>query len=113
MWTGAFKESASFIFSGSIKISGKFLIIRIIKIIETQVETTSLKVNEFPNSIFSRSSLVPNGLLDPVLCNNKMWIKMKNVIKNGMIKWIEKNRFNVGCLTEKFPYIHFTKEIPI
>lgn len=39
----------------------------------------------------------------------KIWIKVKNIIKNGKIKCKQKNRVNVGLFTENPPQIHCTK----
>jgi len=51
---------------------------------------------------------IPKGLLDPVewrkiICKN---ISIK--IKNGKIKWMQKNRVRVGLLIENPPQIHWT-----
>lgn len=62
--------------------------------------------------ILSKFLLIPNGLLDPVICKKNKWIKVNKIIIKGKIKWIEKNRVNVGLLIENPPQIQITIEFP-
>jgi len=48
-------------------------------------------------------------LLDPVVWRKYKCIITINRITNGKIKCKEKNRVNVGFLTENPPQIHWTK----
>lgn len=53
-----------------------------------------------------------DGLDEPVMCKDIKWIKMIAVKIKGNRKWMEKNRFNVGLLTENPPQIHWTISLP-
>lgn len=64
------------------------------------------------NEILFIFLLMPNGLLDPVICKKNKWKIVIIKIINGKMKWIQKNRVNVGLLTENPPQIHWTKYIP-
>jgi hypothetical protein len=48
---------------------------------------------------------------DPVSCKKTIWRKPKTRRMKGIIKCKVKNKLNVGCLTEKLPHIHNTKEV--
>lgn len=61
------------------------------------------------NVIFFIFLLIPSGLFDPVKCKKNKWTRVRNKIKNGRIKCKQKNRVNVGLLTENPPQIHCTK----
>lgn len=52
-------------------------------------------------------------MLDPVECKNIKWIITVTKIIKGKIKWIQKNRVNVGLSIENPPQIHWTKYVPI
>ena len=52
------------------------------------------------------------GLDDPDEWSDKIWIILRNEIKNGKIKCSEKNRVKVGTFTENPPQIHSTMVFP-
>lgn len=52
------------------------------------------------------------GLEDPVECKNRICKITKTAIKNGRIKWKEKNRVKVGALTENPPQSQDTILVP-
>jgi len=58
------------------------------------------------------SSDRPDGFDDPPSCRAIRWINTVALISIGTKKWSEKNRFRVGCDTEKFPHIHSTNSFP-
>lgn len=64
------------------------------------------------NEILFIFLLIPKGLFDPVICKKNKWKIVIIKIINGKIKWIQKNRVNVGFLTENPPQIHCTKNVP-
>lgn len=55
---------------------------------------------------------VPSGFDDPVLCSSIRCTNTKATITNGIRKCKEKNRFSVGCDTEKFPHSHCVTSFP-
>lgn len=65
------------------------------------------------NGILFKFLLEPKGFVDPVICKKYRWIITRLLIKNGRIKWREKNRFKVALLIENPPQIHETNIFPI
>lgn len=61
----------------------------------------------------SASELVPMGLLDPVSCRKRAWIRVAATAANGRMKWNAKNRVRVALSTEKPPQIHWTRSLPM
>jgi len=112
MWGGDFNGSAWLKFSGSPSIFGMTRMMEITIIIISKIEFISLMENMGWNEILSLFSLVEDGLDEPDLWRVNRWINIKNKIMNGRIKWNEKNRFNVGLDTEKFPHSHITIFFP-
>lgn len=55
---------------------------------------------------------VPSGFDDPVLCSSIRCTRTNATITSGIRKCKEKNRFNVGCDTEKFPHNHCVTSFP-
>lgn len=62
--------------------------------------------------ILLRFLLEPIGFIDPVIWRKYKCINTIIKIKNGKIKWREKNRFNVALLIENPPQIHWTMSVP-
>jgi len=56
--------------------------------------------------------LVPAGFDDPVSCSAMRCTITSAAIAIGIMKCREKNRFRVGCETEKFPHNHSTRDFP-
>jgi len=112
MWIGVDKGLAVFRFSTSPKRSGFLEIIKI-RVIEIHTRgVKSLIVNVGWNFTLSICVLVPVGLEDPVVWRVIRWIRAIAEMIMGTRKWREKNRFRVGCDTEKFPHIHSTSFFP-
>lgn len=112
MCGGDFRGSAWLKFSGSPNMFGFIKInIRIINII-INIELMSFIENLGWNEILSLFIVVADGFDEPDLWRVNKWIRTKNVMMNGKIKWNEKNRFNVGFDTEKLPHNHITIFFP-
>lgn len=62
--------------------------------------------------ILSASEFSPRGLLEPVSCKKRRWIRVAPAITNGKRKWKAKNRVRVALSTEKPPQIHCTNASP-
>ena len=110
--TGVDRGLAMFRFSTSPK---KFGLFEIIIIIETEIQirgVRSLIVNDGWNFTLSNWVFVPVGLDDPLTCRAIRWMMIIAEIIIGTKKCNEKNRFRVGCETEKFPHIHSTSLLP-
>lgn len=73
---------------------------------------TSLIKNVLKNLILSYCVLVPVGFEDPASWRRIRWTKTRAAITNGSRKCKEKNRFKVGCDTEKFPHNHWVTSFP-
>jgi hypothetical protein len=56
--------------------------------------------------------VVPVGFEEPFSCRAIRCTRTAPAIAIGIMKWSEKNRFNVGCDTEKFPHNHSTNDFP-
>jgi hypothetical protein len=64
------------------------------------------------NFILSKLVANPIGLDDPFSWRKIRWAKTNPTTINGSKKCREKNRFRVGCETEKFPHNHRTMSFP-
>lgn len=99
-------------FSTSPSILG-FIIHRVsISTIKTLKYEISLIRYILKNLILSYCVFVPVGLEDPVSCSNTKCTRTRATITKGSRKCSEKNRFNVGCDTEKFPHNHWVTSFP-
>jgi len=74
--------------------------------------TKSFLVKNGWKLILSLSIWIIIGFDEPVVCNNKIWEIDIAAITNGKRKWNEKNRINVGALTENPPHNQFTIVFP-
>lgn len=73
----------------------------------------SFNAKQGENFILSMFVMIPNGLDDPFWCNKIKWIITSAAIISGSRKCNEKNRFNVGWDTEKFPQTHWVICFPM
>lgn len=113
MCTGVDSGFAMFRFSTSPNMSGFFeIIITIARAVHT-IGVRSFVRNIGLNLILSMLVLVPVGFEDPLSCSAIKWMITIAAIPIGRMKCREKNRFRVGCDTEKFPHIHSTSIFPI
>lgn len=113
MCTGVTRGLAGFRFSTSPRRSGLFEIIRIIAREIHTIGDRSFVLKWGWNLILSVFVLEPVGFEEPVSCKAIRWMITSAAIAIGVMKWSEKNRFKVGCDTEKFPHSHCTKSLPI
>jgi hypothetical protein len=65
------------------------------------------------NFTLSMLVAVPVGFEDPVSWRAIRCTSAMAAMAIGTMKCSEKNRFNVGCETEKFPHNHSTRDFPI
>jgi len=113
MCTGVVIGFAGEKFSGSPSKLGDFPTSRI-----TDVSTISIGIKSFVakygwNVTLSRLGFLPMGLVDPFWCRKIRCASAMAATAIGKMKCSEKNRVSVGCDTEKFPHIHFTKSFPM
>jgi hypothetical protein len=94
-------------------MSGFFEIIVTISMVTTTMGIRSFVKNIGLNLILSMLVFVPVGFEDPLSCSAIKWMITIAAIAIGRMKCSEKNRFRVGCDTEKFPHIHSTNIFPI
>lgn len=113
MCTGVDSGFAMFRFSTSPSMSGFFEIITTIPKVTHTNGMRSFVRNIGLNLILSMLVFVPVGFEDPLSCRAIRWIITIAAIPIGTMKCREKNRFRVGCDTEKFPHIHSTNVLPI
>lgn len=113
MCTGVDSGFAIFRFSTSPSMSGFFEIIVTIIIVTTTIGVRSFVRNIGLNLILSILVFVPVGFDDPLSCSAIRCTTTIAAIAIGKMKCSEKNRFKVGCDTEKFPHIHSTNVFPI
>jgi hypothetical protein len=74
---------------------------------------TSLIIYFGQNLTISIFTEIPNGLVDPFICNKTKCNKDKATKTKGNKKCNTKNLFNVGLSTEKPPHSQATKYLPI
>jgi len=106
MCTGVESGLAKFKFSTSPSRSGSTEIIRIIAPPTSGMGSMSFTVKDGLNFTLSRFLEVPVGLEDPVSWRVIRCTRVRAAITIGTRKCSEKNRFRVGCDTEKFPHNH-------
>lgn len=106
MWAGVVVILAVLKFSTSPNILGSIIHSTSINTISTLKYEMSLIKYILKNLILSYCVFVPVGFDDPVSCNKIKWTNTKAAITKGSRKCREKNRFSVGCDTEKFPHNH-------
>lgn len=112
MWTGVTIGLAGIKFSGSVEIYGEIRIITDKVIIVKINPTISFLVKNGWKLILSLSIWILIGLEDPVEWRRKICVTANTAITKGRIKWKEKNRINVGALTENPPHNQFTIIFP-
>lgn len=113
MWTGVTSGFAGLRFSTSPRRSG-FFEIRSIMAKEIQIiGVRSLMLNKGWNLILSGFVIEPDGFDEPVSWSAIKWMITMAAMAIGVMKWSEKNRFRVGCDTEKLPHSHCTSSLPI
>jgi len=61
----------------------------------------------------SNLELTPRGLVDPLLCRATKWTAVRASMRNGRVKWNEKNLVSVAPSTEYPPQIHDAMLSPI
>lgn len=99
-------------FSTSPRASGFFEIRSLSEITRTIIGRESFRRNLGVNLILSRFEWLWCGEEDPVSCRAIRCTRAIAAMAIGTIKCREKNRFNVGWDTEKFPHIHWTRSFP-
>jgi hypothetical protein len=110
---GAFIGLALLKFSTSANMSG-FMRVRVAAVVlKIRVVLKSFTVNDGLNFILSRFLIVPVGFEDPVVWSVIRCNMTTAAPSRGIRKCAEKNRFRVGCDTEKFPHIQVTILFPI
>lgn len=112
IWIGVNIGLAGMKFSGSVEMNG---LIDIIKKNNLKIKIDPIKSFLVKNGwklILSLFILMEIGFEEPVSWIKIIWMIDMNAITNGKIKWREKNRVNVGALTENPPQIQITIWFP-
>lgn len=112
MWIGVDRGLAGMKFSESVDMYGEILITMDNKDSVITSPIISFVVKNGWNWILSLFIEMFNGFDDPDVCRVIIWMTAIAAIINGNMKWSEKNRVNVGALTENPPQSHFTIIFP-
>lgn len=113
MWAGVVVILAVLKFSTSPNILGSITQRISINTTNTLKYDTSLIKYILKNLILSYCVFVPVGFEDPVWCSRMRCTNTRAAITKGSRKCSEKNRFRVGCDTEKFPHSHCVTSFPM
>jgi len=112
MCIGVRIESAGKKFTGSLNRWGCCIEMVRNTIRTTSTLTVSFLVKNGWNDTLSMFLFNPIGFLDPFVCRHIKWMITMNAMRNGKMKWSEKNRFRVGFSIEYPPHNHSTIIFP-